>query len=105
MTSLIRSLPLCVLAIACTDPVSSDESVSDESMFDSSSPSDPVAEAARVDVIDTLETEDGARVTFIDVGDAVAVEITNTFTTPATDRVLAQDPTALELYLAIAPAG
>lgn len=99
MTSLVRSLPLCVLAIACTDPESSDVS-----MFDSSSPSDPVGEAAPVDVIKTLETEDGARVTFIDVGDGVAVEITNTFTTPATDRVLAQDPTALELYLAISPA-
>jgi hypothetical protein len=92
--SLIRSLPLCLLAVACTDPLSSDEQT-------------PTATPA-VSVIDTLETEDGARVAFLDVGDevggtAIAIEITNTFVTPATDRVLAEDPTALELYLAISP--
>jgi hypothetical protein len=98
MTALIRSLPFCVLAIACTDPTSPDEAT-----FDRSNAADPVGEAAPVDVVATLETEDGARVTFIDVGDGVAVEITNSLTTPATDRVLAQDPSALELYLAISP--
>jgi hypothetical protein len=88
-TALLRSVPLCALAIACTDPAA---------------PEAPAAAETAGEAIATLETEDGARVTFIDVGDAVAVEITNDLKTPATDRVLAEDPTPLELYLAISPA-
>jgi hypothetical protein len=90
--SLIRSLPLCVLALACTDPASSDETE---------------APAADARVLATFDTVDGAHITFIDEseggGTAIGIEIASATTTPATDRALAEDPTALELYLALSP--
>lgn len=59
-------------------------------------------------VVATLKTQEGAVLRFIDdsaPGDepSIGVEIGNTFITPVTDAVLAQEPTALELYQALAP--
>lgn len=59
-------------------------------------------------VLAEIETVDGARVTFLDEGEAggepvIGVEIVSATETPVTDGVLAQDPSALELYLALVP--
>lgn len=61
-----------------------------------------------VPVVAEIETVDGARVTFLDEGEAdgepvIGVEIVSATETPVTDGVLAQEPSALELYLALVP--
>lgn len=59
-------------------------------------------------VIAALEAPDGAMITFIadwqaDGEPAIGVEIVSTPHTPHTDALLAQEPSALELFLALVP--
>ena len=60
-------------------------------------------------VVATVKTIDGAQVRFLDESGggepSIGIEITNSLKTPITDSLLAQGPTALELYQAIAPKG
>jgi hypothetical protein len=65
-------------------------------------------DSAGAQVIATLKTADGASLQFINesAGEqepSIGVEIANSTTTPMTDALLAQQPSALELYLALSP--
>lgn len=71
---------------------------------------DSEATSVPVAVVAEVETLDGARVIFINDGndgedgeDAIGVEIVSAIDTPRTDALLAQNPSALELFLALAP--
>src|SRR5689334_4440601 len=71
----------------------------------------PEAATSAARVVARVETPEGASVIFVDESDpeqggapSIGVEILSSTTTPTTDALLAQDPTALELYLALAPA-
>jgi hypothetical protein len=60
-------------------------------------------------VVATVKTIDGAQVRFLDDSGggepSIGIEITNSLKTPILDSLLAQEPTALELYQAISPKG
>ncbi len=73
-------------------------------------PGGDVAAAAPARVVASLKTVDGATVQFVDESEpgaepSIGVEISNSLKTPVVDALLAQEPSALELYLALAPAG
>jgi hypothetical protein len=59
-------------------------------------------------VVSSLRTVDGATIRFINEAgpgepDSIAMEIFSSTKTPVTDELLAQDPTALEMFQAMAP--
>jgi len=97
-----RTSSMILAALACSSSVAA--CATDE---------DATPETADVaaHVVARVETPEGASVIFVDESDpeqggapAIGVEILSSTTTPTTDALLAQDPTALELYLALAPA-
>jgi hypothetical protein len=95
---------LAVLGNGCT--TSDEESL--EARFNA--PPEGAEAAAAPRVVTSIKTVDGAKVTFVDESEpggepSIGVEISNSLTTPITDALLDQEPTALELYQALAPAG
>ena len=96
---------LAVSAAACT----TDAAAPAPADFTSGGGGATAADSAPARVVASVDTTDGARVVFVDendgIGDpAIGIEISSSTTTPATDALLAQEPSALELYLAISPA-
>jgi len=96
---------LAIAAAACASDADAPAPVDVDSAGGASTPADQAPDASRV--VTSLDTADGARVIFVDEGDgdAIGVEILSSTTTPATDALIEQTPSALELYMAIAPAG